>query len=246
MSHELSHPFFAAVRRVLDAIEATQQSAIDAAARAVADSLAQGGVLHVFGTGHSHILAEEVFFRAGGLVQVNAILDPGLMLHVSALHSTEVERLEGYAAIVLDRYVIRAGDVMVVVSNSGRNAVPIEAAYYAQQRGLVVIAVTSAAEYADTEVRHSQGKRLAEIADIVIDTHVPKGDALMTLPGLPHALGAASTIAGSTVMQALIYATVKELLDRGHQPEVIVSANAEGGQDLIGLFTQYADRIRHK
>ena len=248
--------YFDALRRILEHVESTQQGAIAAAARVTADSLAAGGMIHVFGTGHSHMLAEEVFFRAGGLVPVNAILDGGLMLHVSALRSTDLERLEGYAAIVLDRYELRAGDVLVIASNSGRNAVPIEAALVARQRGLTVIALTSAAAYAGATVRHSGGRRLAELADVVIDTCVPKGDAILALPGLPHAMGAASTVVGAAVIQAYIMETVQELQRRGHTPEVIVSANvadlrsadleSADPQDLDRLFARYAQRIRHK
>lgn len=241
-----AHPFFVAVRQILSDVERTQLPALHQAAALTAESLTAGGILHVFGTGHSHILAEEVFFRAGGLVQVNAILDPALMLHVSALQSTELERLEGYAAIVLARYDLRAGDVLVVVSNSGRNPVPIEAALYAKERGLKVFAVTSMDAYRSVPVRHSGGRRLADLADVVIDTYVPKGDALLEVEGLPQALGAASTIVGATLMQAYIYETVKEMLARGCRPEVLVSANVDEVQDHRRLFAAYGDRIRHK
>jgi uncharacterized phosphosugar-binding protein len=135
---------------------------------------------------------------------------------------------------------------LVVVSNSGRNAVPIEAALYAHQRGLRVIAVTSMAAYQSVAVRHAGGRRLAELADIVIDTHVPEGDALLQLDGLPHALAAASTIVGATLMQAYIYETVKEMLARGSQPQVLVSANVDEVQDHQALVAGYGDRIRHK
>jgi uncharacterized phosphosugar-binding protein len=192
------------------------------------------------------MLGEEIFFRAGGLVQINAILDSGLMLHVSALRSTDLERLEGYAAIVLDRYDLRAGDVLVVVSNSGRNAAPIEAALYAKQRELKVIAVTSMNAYREMAVRHSGGRRLAELADVVIDTCVPKGDALLHVEGLPHAIGPGSTIVGATLMHAYIHATVQEMLARSILPQVLVSANADEVQDHAGLFAVYGDRIRHK
>jgi len=241
-----AHPFFVAVRQILSDVERTQLPALHQAAALTAESLTAGGMLHVFGTGHSHILAEEVFFRAGGLVQINAILDPALMLHVSALQSTELERLEGYAAIVLARYDLRAGDVLVVVSNSGRNPVPIEAALYAKERGLKVIAVTSMDAYRTVPVRHSGGRRLAELADVVFDTCVPKGDALLQVDGLPHALGAASTIVGATLMQAYIYETVKEMLAQGCRPQVLISANVDEAQDHQGLFAAYGDRIRHK
>jgi uncharacterized phosphosugar-binding protein len=245
MPNEASHEYFNAIHRILDHAEQTQGEALREAARLTADCLGRGGMLHVFGTGHSHILAEDVFFRAGGLVQVNAILDPGLMLHVSALGSTQLERLPGYAEIVLKRYDLRPGDILLIVSNSGRNAVPIEAALYGKRLGLRVIVMTSAAAYQELAPRHPGGKRLAELADVVIDTCVPEGDAAVSLPGLEEHIGPASTIMGSALIQAFICETVAEMLGRDLQPKVIVSANVDGEQDHPALFAMYADRIRH-
>jgi uncharacterized phosphosugar-binding protein len=242
----LRHPFFESVQEVLDAVEATQMLALRKAACVTADSLTAGGMIHVFGTGHSHMLAEEIFFRSGGLVQVNAMLDPGLMLHVSALSSTSLEQVEGYAPIVLKRYDLRTGDVMVVISNSGRNAVPIDAALVARAQGLTVIAVTAAAAYRSMPIRHSSGRHLAEYADVVIDTCVPKGDAALSLPGVSEPMGPLSTIIGATVLQTYIYETAKEILERGHRPQIILSANGEVLQDHERLFTEAAPRIRHR
>ncbi len=245
MSESAAQPFFEAVYATLQRLQETQSAALRRAAHITADTIVGGGMIHVFGTGHSHILAEEVFFRAGGLVQINAILDPGLMLHVSALGSIALERLEGYANLVLDRYDLRPGDTMVIVSNSGRNAGPIDAALYAKRRGLPVIAITSAQAYRNAEVRHSCGKHLSELADVVIDTGVPEGDASVSLPGLSERIGPLSTIVGAAAIQAYLYEAVKEVLARGHKPSVVVSANVGSGHDHLSLYDAYKARIRH-
>jgi uncharacterized phosphosugar-binding protein len=241
----ISNEFFDSVHHTLRQVENTQMDAIHRAAVLTANSLARDGMIQVFGTGHSHMMAEEVFFRAGGLVQVNAILDPSLMLNLSALGSTQIERLEGYSRLVLERYNLQAGDVMVVVSNSGRNAGPIEAALYAREKGLPVIALTSAASYQGSQIRHSSGKHLCELADVVIDTCVPHGDATLTLAGIPERIGPVSTIIGASIMQAYIVDTIAEMVRQGCRPKVIVSANVESSQDQAALFEDYHNRIKH-
>jgi len=237
--------FFDSIRNIMDQVEKTQADALQRAAHLTADSLILDGIVHVFGTGHSHILAEDVFFRAGGLVQVDAILDAGLMLHVSGLGSTKLERLSGYTPIVLARYDLRPKDIMVVVSNSGRNAGPIEAALYAKEKGLTVIAITSAAAYRNSSVRHPCNKHLFDIADIVIDTCVPHGDAIISIPGMAERIGPVSTIVGSSIIQAYLVETVHQMVERGHQPKVIISANVESDQNEDELYKDYANRIRH-
>lgn len=236
---------FKKVHQALQQVEQTQAEVVQKAAELTAERLMAGNLLHVFGTGHSHILAEEVFFRAGGLVQVNAILDPALMLHLSASKSTDLERLPNYARIVLERYDLREGDVFLVVSNSGRNAVPIEAALYAGEHGLRVIAMTSASAYAALPSRHPSGKKLVDVAEIVIDTCVPEGDASLSLPGLEQRFGPLSTILGSALIQAYICAIIETMLRHQVQPKVLISANVESGQDHSALFQDYRQRIRH-
>jgi uncharacterized phosphosugar-binding protein len=241
----ISNEFFDSVHHILNQVEDTQMEAIHRAAVLTANSLIRDGMIHVFGTGHSHMMAEEIFFRAGGLVQVDAIFDPSLMLHLSALGSTQMERLEGYTRLVLQRYTLQAGDVMVVISNSGRNAGPIEAALYAREKGLPVIALTSASSYHGSQVRHSGGKHLCELADVVIDTCVPHGDATLTVDGIPERIGPASTIIGAAIMQAYITEIIAEMVRQGSRPKVVVSANIESSQDQVALYKEYQNRIKH-
>jgi len=238
--------YFEVVRGVLEAAEKRNAEALEAGAEALAQCLGQGGVLHTFGTGHGHMLAEELFYRAGCLVAVNAILDPALMLHVSALSSTHLERLPGYAGLVLERYRVKAGDVMMIASNSGRNSVPIEMALAAKERGLTVIALTSMAHSQSQSSRHPSGKRLFELADVVLDNCGVVGDAALAVDGLPGAIGATSTVVGAALLHALVHATVVKMLARGTPPEITVSANVDGGDaHNAALFERYADRLRH-
>src|SRR5205085_8126865 len=120
-------------------------------------------------TGHSHLLAEEIFYRAGGLARACPILDTRLMLHENAIQATYDEREEGYGATILDRYPVAAGDVLVVASNSGRNSVPIDLALEAQRRGLRTVAITNLAHSRAWPSRHNSGKTLAEVADLTLD-----------------------------------------------------------------------------
>lgn len=245
MSNSVTQTYFSIVHEKLEQVERSQSEVLKRAARLTAERLMQGGLLHVFGTGHSHLLVEEIFFRAGGLVPVNAILDPGLMLHLSALGSTQLERLPGYARIVLNRYDLRPGDVLLVISNSGRNVVPIEAALLGREKGLLVIAMTSAETYRNLPSRHLSGKRLAEVADLVIDTCVPEGDAALLLPGMEERIGPVSTIIGAALIQAYICEIVQEMLAHNFPPKILISANVDDEQDHSDLYRDYIPRIRH-
>ena len=156
---------------------------IDRAADLVADALSRGGTIHAFGTGHSHVLAEELYYRAGGFVRVSPILFEGLMLHSSALLSTALERMPGLAEALLDDHPIARGDVLVVASNSGRNAVTAELAQAARAAGASVIALTSLRHATAHEPRTQGLPRLHEVADVVIDNGGIVGDAAIDIEG---------------------------------------------------------------
>jgi uncharacterized phosphosugar-binding protein len=238
--------YFDVIRSLLSEAETRNAAALGKAADEIATCLQQGGLLHTFGTGHGHMLAEEIFYRAGGLVPVNAILDPPLMLHLSALSSTQVERLSGYAEVILDRYEANRGDVIIIASNSGRNSVPIEMALAAQARGLTVIALTSLAHSQAQPSRHASGKRLFEIADIVLDNCGQVGDAALTIEGLPGKIGATSTVIGAALLHALVCTTIQKMIERGTIPPVTTSSNVAGGDaHNAELYRPYRNRIRH-
>jgi uncharacterized phosphosugar-binding protein len=220
---------------------------LEAAAQLVAKSLASGGVLHIFGAGHSHLFAEDLAYRAGGLVPVNPILDIGYTLMAGPpSRSTRLERLEGYAEALLENYDLRPGEVLIVMSQSGRNPGPVEAALSAKRRGLHVVAVTSLGHSRAVESRHSSGKRLFELADVVIDNHVPMGDAALELaPGRPR-VAPLSTIVGAAILQALVAEVAGRLLTMGLEPPIWISSNVPGGDEHNQrLAAQYPSRLRH-
>ncbi|WP_432886152.1 sugar isomerase domain-containing protein [Kribbella sp. CA-245084] len=203
----------------------TQLGAIRVAAGLVAEALAGGKRFWAFGTGHSHALAEELYGRAGGLADVRAILEPGLMLHEGLQKSSLLERLPGLAEVLLEINQVESGDVVLIASNSGRNAVPVEFALGARQRGAQVIALTSLAHTTSTTSRAPGGQRLFETADVVIDNCGVPGDALIEVPGSPELTGATSTMVGAMLVQALTVEVVARLAERGETPNVLRSQN---------------------
>jgi uncharacterized phosphosugar-binding protein len=203
----------------------TQLGAIRVAAGLIADALADGRTFWVFGTGHSHTLAEELYGRAGGLADVRAILEPGLMLHEGLQKSSLLERLPGLADVLLEINPLAAGDVLLIASNSGRNAVPVEFALGARARGVHVIALTSLAHSNATTSRAPGGQRLFETADVVIDNCGVPGDAIIQVPGTSEPTGATSTLVGALLLQALTVEVVTHLSDRGQSPNILRSLN---------------------
>lgn len=239
------NPVFDLARSILDQIEAEQMPAIQQAAQIIADVVQNQGLVHVFGTGHSHIMALELFDRAGGLASINPILDSGLMLHESALTSTDLERLEGYASIILKRYRFLPQDCMIIISNSGRNSAPIEAAIEAKRMGLPLIVLTSLQQSRTCPSRHSSGKHLYEFADVVLDNRGYPGDAGVEVEGLPFRICPTSTIIGAAILESVVYFTVIELLKRGISPPLLQSSNLDTIQNVDEVFKAYRERVRH-
>lgn len=228
-----------------DRVFTTQRDKILQAADWLGEALAGDGWLYAFGTGHSHMLAEEIFYRAGGLAHACPILDEMLMLHKEAIDATYLERKEGYAASLLAHYPVARGDVLVVASNSGRNAVPIELALLGRERGLKVVVVTNVVHTMAWMSRHSSGKRLADVGDVVIDNCGVEGDAALDLPGLPSAIGPTSSITGMFIINALIVQGIENALKRGTTPEIFISSNTSGDNHNDRLLQKYRSRIRH-
>ncbi|MCA9903967.1 MAG: SIS domain-containing protein [Anaerolineae bacterium] len=234
-----------AIQAKLKEIEETQTGAIDQAAQIVFEALRADKMIYLFGTGHSHMLAEEGHYRAGGLAAVCPILQGGLMLHEGALLSTKLERTSGLAEEVLSRYLTEAGDVLFVYSNSGVNAVPVEMALAAKSRDMTVIAVV-ALDYAATVAPGPTGKKLADIADLVIDNRGVPGDALIPINSDGVKSGPLSTIGGALILNAILTEACLRLEQSGKPAPVYVSANMPNAQARNAeLIARYRRRNPH-
>jgi len=233
-------------RAHLARVQESQREPLERGARAIAHAIVAGGTVWATGSGHSALLAQEVFYRAGGLILVNFLPIPGTLLDQRpAPMTSKLEKLPGLAAVVVQESPAKAGDVMIVISTSGRNAGPVDAALAAKEKGLAVIALTSSA-YAGDPSRHPSGKTLAQAADLVIDTEVPRGDAGLTVPGVPSPTGPLSGVVGAALMQALMAGTMEELARQGVAPPVFLSGNLPGGPEHNArLLGEYGERLHY-
>ncbi|MBI1177896.1 sugar isomerase domain-containing protein [bacterium] len=237
--------YFEESERQLRAVYETQRAKLDLAAQWLGEALAADHWLYAFGTGHSHMLAEEIFYRAGNLGRANPILDDRLMMHKEAIEATYLERKQGLASEILAQYPVEAGDVLIVASNSGRNAVPIELAMVGREKGMKVIAITNMAQSLAWPSRHSSGIRLCDAAELAIDNCGINGDAAVYLNGLEGKVGPTSTITGAFIVNAIIVGGIEHALKLGHTPEVFISSNTNGDDHNDRILQKYKSRVRH-
>lgn len=232
------------IRGLLDRLEATQETTIDTVAQLCAESIAGGGLLYFFGTGHSHMICEEPFYRAGGLACVRPILETDLMLHEGASKSSGYERLEGLGNLVIANTGIGKGDMLFLASNSGRNCAVIDAALEAKRRGAVTVALTSLDHSTQVTSRHSGGQNLYQVCDYVLDNGGIKGDASVLLDGMDEKIAPTSSVVDITLVNLVVVNTVERLLAMGVKPPVFVSANTdEGDRCNKSILETYRPRI---
>ena len=223
--------FFAHAQTKLQQVLEHELPNIEKAAELVTESCKRGGKFYVFGSGHSHMIAEELYLRAGGLALVHAILPPELMLHEMPNKSTYLERLEGYSQALVELYRVDEKDTVMVISNSGRNAVPVEMCLEAKKKGAAVIAMTSMQHSGSCTSRHKSGKKIYEIADVTIDNCAEPGDAAFPIAGLDSCIGPTSSVTGIVIAQALVCQVVDNLVKAGIEPPVFKSSNVDGGDE---------------
>ncbi len=242
----LTNEYLEKVIDLIQKIKNEEEKAIDEAATLMADAVEKGNRLFGFGCTHSSLPIQDVVYRAGGLMLMNPIYAPGIAhldVHPNTITS-DIEKIPGYAKVILDNQPIQEGDVLIIVSVSGRNAVPIEMAQLAKERNIKVIGITSLKYTQGVKSRHASGKKMYDFADIVIDNKVDKGDAVLSAEGLQTKFTPASGITSIAIMHCLTTATIEKLLARGITPPVFVAANVDGGAEHNAeLMKQYRDRI---
>lgn len=236
--------FLGRIRERLEALQREQHAQILHAGCLIARTLEQRGLVHTFGTGHSHLLAEEIYARAGGLLPVNVIETAPLMLHEDVVASGAWERLSGVARVLLEHAEIDpATDILVVISNSGRNAAPVEAAEWACAHGMPVVALTSLAHSRSLPALAPSGRRLFEVASVVLDNLGEPGEALVQVSADLRA-AASSTVSGACLLQCAMLSAIEECVRRGVAPPVLKSNDTPGAAESnTRLLHEYRGRL---
>ena len=239
------------VTQYLKGIEQTQKDAVSKAAVIMADRIAADKPVFVFGPGgHSNLGTQEIFFRAGGLMHINPILDEGTLLSSGALRSMAMERLPGYGRIVMEKSGFGKGDVLVLINAYGINSAVIDSALFCREAGGILIAVSSRQHASQTApdhpARHPSKKNLYDIADVLLDCNVPIGDAMVQIEGVQQKAGAISTFTNAFLLNCLVLETVQVLAGRGVVPPIWRSGNAPGGDEWNSQFLdRFKGRIRY-
>lgn len=249
------NPFLGKIADVINQISGTQQEAIDEAAGWAAEAISGDHFVFLFGSGHSFIATMDAYPRIGSypgwlpIHELSTSYMPTVLGNQGLRQTLYLEKVEGFGRLVMENYRITPDDVLVSISNSGVNPMGIDVALVAKEHGLKTVAITSLAHSRQSASRHSTGKRLFEVCDLVVDTCVPAGDAMVDVAGFPHRVAAASTIAACVVIQALSAATAQKLADRGYRTPIFPSHNAQMSAEehaaVEGMVEQwYAEHAR--
>ena len=239
-SYIWSKLFLITSEELITKVAITQKDAISKCVTLISDALTSGKLIHTFGTGHSHLLAEEIFYRAGGLAAIYPILDERIMLHKDVVKGSQNERLPGLAKELIDKHKINNGDVVFIISNSGGNQVSIELVKLAQANGAKVIALTSVNHATSKYARSNASEKIHQLADVVLDNSGAVGDAAITVFGSQMPVGPTSTVVGGAILQSIVVGAVAEILKRGLNPEIFLSSNLAGGdENNAAIFAKY-------
>ncbi|MGD6959147.1 SIS domain-containing protein [Rossellomorea aquimaris] len=236
--------YFEKIQEKLHVVHTEEAEKMAKLAQKISSSIQQDGIIQLFGCGHSHILGEEVFYRAGGLVPINPILIEPLMLHEGAVRSSQLERAKGFAGEFMNAQDIQPHDVVIVISTSGKNPVPIEVALHAKKCGAYVVSISSF-DYVEKETsRHPSGKFLSEVVDLAIDNHSVVGDAVLTDPRVSVPFSPSSTVIGAAVLNSVMAGAIENMVIDGFEPPIFLSGNVDGADDHNeGLIEKYRKRI---
>ena len=230
------------ISELLKTAEEKNKDVIRELAEKMAENIENDRLIHTFGTGHSHMLGIELFARAGGLGNVDAMLDPDVLTSFGAQRSGAMEKVCGVSDVIYDSYNIEKGDMMIITSNSGRNAMPIEMAMRCQKEGVYVVALTNVEQSKNTTSRHPSGKRLFECADCIIDTCVPSGVASLNIDGIET--GPASSIISMFLINTVVSEAIRIVTSHGKRPYVFQSQNVDGF-DNNAIYEHFKGRIKH-
>ena len=246
----VSLTYLEAAQAILERIRATQLEAIEQAAEICAGSIAGGGLVHLFGTGHSRMFVEEMFPRHGSFPGFHSIVELSLTFHNQVVGANGqrqamfLEHVEGLGKVIMRNFVFADPDSFMVFSNSGVNEVVVEVALEAKQRNLPVIAIVSVDHCRAVPPRHSSGQRLIDVADVVIDNCTPAGDALVKIEGLNDPVGPGSTIGASCVTNMIKVEVAERLTRLGQPPKVLTSSYFIGPEASVRQFDEAYDEYR--
>jgi uncharacterized phosphosugar-binding protein len=241
--------YFEVIKGLLEVVQREEHGRMEECVDLLFGCIQDGGDIYTFGASHAGILSEELYYRAGGLMLFNPIFGRELMLDTEPItHTSEMERLVGYGtALAKSKADFKPGDALIAHSVSGRNPVTVEVAQAAKDAGARVIAVTNLRYSRSVASRHPSGKRLFELADIVLDNHGEIGDAGVEIDGMRQKVSPTSTVVGATMLNAIVAALVQRLVEAGvPEPPVFHSANLDGGDELNRkLHERYKGHIKY-
>lgn len=236
--------YAAILTATIELIRTSQRDKILSAAQFVKNTIEKDGLIYVFGCGHSHILAEETFYRAGGLACVAPIFDEPLMLHQSASESSRLEKKDGYFKSISQADSLTEKDMLICVSSSGINSVPVEFASSIREKGIPVVGISSD-NYLSQAPHNTASKHLQEVCDVCIDNAVPHGDACLQPEGLPIKMTPVSTVASTYIINSILAEGTQMALNEGICVPIYLSGNIPGGAEYNqSLIERYRKRIK--